>query len=162
MTLALALLVAVCADEDLDTTKRGKPPSITVMGVGAGARRTERVTISLGAPTGREQLPVFYRVQVHPGDTVEIVARRFGISPEYVVWNNEGALRNGEPVEGSLLALPSRDGILHEIRLGETLSEIAARYGVALQDILDFPANGIGNPTTVPARTILVPGARKP
>jgi spore germination protein len=105
---------------------------------------------------------VFYRVQVGEGETVDVIARRFGVRRESVIWNNEATVGDGEPLKGSLLAIPSVDGIIHEIRPGETLAEIASRFGVEVQAIIDFPSNAINSPTAVPSGTILVPGGRKP
>lgn len=163
--LALMVLVGACADEDLGTGAPASAPDVagvTLPGVAAGAPTSTRVAVTPSIAPARGILPIFYRVEVREGDTVEVVARRFGLRPEYAIWNNEGALRDGELVEGALIQIPSVDGIIHHVRLGETLAEIAALYGVDVQAILDFPANAISSPTAVPSGTILVPGGRKP
>lgn len=172
--VVLALVFAsACADEDGAPSNEGALPGVTLPGVAAGAPRskvvvastaqTTRVSLTPSSrPARSAQPPVFYRVQVREGDTVGSVARTYGIRAEYVVWNNEDALQNGELVEGALLAIPSVEGIIHTVRLGETLAEIATRYGVEVQAIIDFPSNGISSPTAVPGSTILVPGGRKP
>ncbi len=164
-TGALALLTAACADEDL-VGRASAPADITLPGVAAGAPTPTSGRVSVAASKGSpasEQLPVFYRYQAREGDTIASVAARFGIAREYVVWNNEGTLRAGALVAGALIEIPSIDGIIHHVRPGETLAEIAAYYSVEPRAILDFPANGLSGPTAVPlGAVILVPGGRRP
>jgi LysM repeat protein len=175
LLLTLAALgagaVLGCADEDLDVASA---PGMTVTGVGASASKSTVVVAGEGpsivvraapAPSGagtRAQVPIFYRYEVKEGDTVASLVERFGVGRNSIVWNNEGALRGGDVVPGTLLDIPSADGILHPIRLGETLTEIAARYGVEAQAIIDFPANNVSNPSAAPGSILLVPGGRKP
>ena len=164
MMVTVAGLASACADEDLTGVRTDDPRDITVSGIGANAPTTTivRLTPSTRPPRGGS-LPVFYRMQVQAGNTVAIIAQRFGVRAEYITWNNEGVLRDGELVEGTRLAIPSANGILHEVQPGETLSEIATRYGVDLQAILDHPANASIGSTSLPATTvILVPDASRP
>jgi len=57
-----------------------------------------------------------------------------------------------------VLRVPAVEGVLHTMELGETLSDIAARYGVAVEAIVDFPANGLLAPEDGrPGAVILVP-----
>lgn len=164
--LTLMALAGACADEDLGTGAPASAPDVagvTLPGVAAGAPATTRVAVASSTQPARAMPPIFYRVEVREGETAGDISERFGIDPEYVVGNNEGALRDGELVEGALIQIPSVDGIIHHVRLGETLVEIAALYGVDVQAILDFPANAIGSPSSMPANAvILVPGGRKP
>ena len=100
---------------------------------------------------------------MQPGDTVTVVAERFRIQPEYVIWNNEHAMRDGDLIEGARLDIPSTNGILHRPQPGETLADIAARYGVEVQAILDHPANAsVAAVSPLPPATILVPNGRIP
>jgi LysM repeat protein len=166
----VAVLTSACADEDLESAKADAPRSITVSGIGANAPSVKgtsvtasstRVNLSPRQP-GPDALPMFYRMQVRPGDTVASVAERFGLRPEYVIWNNESALRDGELIEGAILDIPSANGILHRPQPGETLADIAARYGVEERVILDFPANASIAAAPTAGTTILVPDARRP
>jgi LysM repeat protein len=122
------------------------------------ASTTVRATPSTATPRDRE--PVFYRYEVRDGDTIEGVARQFILAPASVRDNNP-QFTDGPLTAGTLLVLPSRDGILHRIALGETLTEIAARYHVAPRAIIEFPGNGLTDPARLPPDgMILVPGGR--
>ena len=60
------------------------------------------------------------------------------------------------------MQVPSVDGVIHSVRFGETVSEIAARYDANVRDIVEFRANGLaGDPNRLRDGTlILVPGGR--
>ena len=53
------------------------------------------------------------------------------------------------------------DGILHRIRLGETLSEIASRNGVEMEAIIMFPVKDLTSSRPLDGGVIPVPGGRK-
>ncbi len=103
-------LAASCADEDL-LPRRGAP-AVTLPGVPAGAPTSTRVTTQRVSSPNRDQVPLFYRYATRPDDTVESVARQFGLRPESVVGNNESLLAASSLEAGTLLDIPSVDGIL--------------------------------------------------
>ena len=106
--------------------------------------------------------PVFRRYEARAGDTVASVAGELGLRPESVIWNNEGVESPDQELDaGRELRIPGRDGILHEVRPGETLTSIADRYGADVGNIVSFPANGLADPNLLRVgSTILVPGGR--
>lgn len=110
----------------------------------------------------REQTPIFYRYEVKVGDTLDAIAKQFGVGREYITWNNIEVQGDSDLVKpGQLLQVPSVEGIIHSVRLGETLTEIADHYDAKVADIIAFPANGLTNPNRLPENgTILVPGGR--
>lgn len=111
----------------------------------------------------RDQVPIFYRYEVKNGDTVAGIAKQFGVGREYIVWNNIEVQEDADLVKpGQLLQVPSLEGIIHSVRLGETLTEIADHYDAKVADIIAFPANDLANnPNRLPENgTILVPGGR--
>jgi murein DD-endopeptidase MepM/ murein hydrolase activator NlpD len=130
------------------------PPSLQV------TRQVGASNASVGRE--REQIPIFYRYEVKEGDSVSNIARRFGVGRNYIVWNNVELLDNEDLLKpGQLLQVPSVEGIIHAVRLGETLTEIADHYDARVVDIINFPANNIPNANAVPENsTILVPGGR--
>ena len=110
-------------------------------------------------------LPVL-SYQLYPvaeGDTASAIAARFGIDLQYLLWANSD-LRDGELlVVGQMLIIPPANGVLHDVRYGETLSAIAARYGVTVEDILAWAGNNIGSPDQVlEDQLFFVPGAIPP
>jgi murein DD-endopeptidase MepM/ murein hydrolase activator NlpD len=110
----------------------------------------------------RDQIPIFYRYEVKQGDTVSSIAKRFGVGSDYIVWNNIDLQTNENLLRpGQLLQVPSVEGIIHAVRLGETLTEIAEHYDARVVDIINFPANNIPNANSLTENTtILVPGGR--
>jgi len=109
-----------------------------------------------------EQLPLFYRYEIQEGDTLSSIAGRFGIDADYIIWNNVDILPNEDLLAvGQQLQVPSVAGIIHDVRLDETLTEIAERYEAEDADILAFAANGLANANLLQEGvTILVPGGR--
>ena len=109
-----------------------------------------------------EQLPLRYRYVVVEGDTVLGIAYHFGIDADYIVWNNIDTLPNADLLRpGQQLQIPSVEGIIHDVRLHETLSDIAEMYDAKLSEIIAFPANNLADPNLLlEGSTILVPGGR--
>jgi len=119
-------------------------------GVGGPAQQTDRT-------------PIFFEYKVQNGDTVTGIAARFGISARYISWNNVDIISDVDALTpGMTLQIPSVEGIIHSVRYGETVSEIAARYDAKARDIVEFRANGLaGDPNRLREGTlILVPGGR--
>jgi len=92
-------------------------------------------------------------------DTLEAIARRHGLRLDTLISVN-GLSDARKIVVGKTLKIPSRDGIAHTVRKGESLSRIAADRGVSLIDIID--ANDLDQQTIVPGQTLFIPGARLP
>lgn len=105
-------------------------------------------------------LPLMYRYKVQPGDTVSGLAERFDIAGYYILWNNIDVITDADFLRvGAELQVPSRPGILHGVRYGETLIEIAAEYDARVADIIE--ANELGRDGGIFAgQTILVPNGR--
>lgn len=98
------------------------------------------------APAGAElaePLSPFILYEVQEGDTVSGIAVRFGVSTQYVIWNNADLRDEDLLVPGQIIMVPAADGVIHEVRLGETLSDIAARYDAELQAVIDSPFNAL-------------------
>ncbi|MGE0228409.1 MAG: peptidoglycan DD-metalloendopeptidase family protein [Dehalococcoidia bacterium] len=112
----------------------------------------------------RTQEPVlkYYQYQVQPGDTVNAIAQRSGIDPKYILWNNIDIISNEHVLTvGDILMIPAVEGILHPVRIGDTLSGIAAQYDAKVVDIVAFAGNGLANPGDLKEGSIiLVPGGR--
>jgi murein DD-endopeptidase MepM/ murein hydrolase activator NlpD len=100
---------------------------------------------------------------VAEGDTASAIAARFGISLQYLLAANSD-LRDGEYlVVGQRLIVPPGNGILHDVRWGETLGDIAVRYGVGVDQILAWDANMIASPDQVVAdQLVFVPNGTLP
>ncbi len=104
--------------------------------------------------------PLFFRYEVQEGDTVSGIAERFGITANYILWNNIDIIPDADFLSvGEEIQIPSVGGILHGVRYGETLLEIADRYDANIVDIIEV--NRLDGEGSIYAdTTILVPGGR--
>ena len=108
---------------------------------------------------------IVYSVQ--PGDTVQGIAANFGLKPETIMWANPAIedlpdlLRIGQEV----VILPI-DGVYHEVKAGDTLASIAAKYKVDVDAITGAANewNGLQPPDyAISAGTkLIVAGGTKP
>ena len=110
-----------------------------------------------------ERLPIFYRYEIQKGDTLLGIAQHFGIDADYIIWNNIDIVLDADSLRpGQTLQIPSVGGIIHYVRLHETLLEIADTYDADINEIVAFVANNLidANSTVREGSAILVPGGR--
>jgi hypothetical protein len=105
------------------------------------------------------------------GDSVFGIADKFGLKPETVLWGNYYILLDDPHAlqpDQELNILPV-DGTYHEWQVGEGLNGISQYYGVAPEDILNYPANNLdpatigdfANPNIEPGTWLVIPGGRR-
>ncbi len=109
-----------------------------------------------GGPIGAPPSLPYTSYRVRPGDTLASIARRYGVPVDYIRASNRIAdprkLRPGE-----VLILP-HGGVIHTVKEGQTLDDIAASYGVGKPDII--MANDLtGLP--LPGQKLLIPSPRE-
>lgn len=91
---------------------------------------------------------------VQPGETFSGIAQSYGVDPNVVAQANNISNRNQLRV-GQQLVIPGiseRDaaaarGAIHVVQSGESLSGIAAQYGVTAQELIEL--NGLSNPDAI-------------
>ena len=87
---------------------------------------------------------------VQTGDTISAIAESFGVSPEYVLWNNAELRDDPDHLAiGQEISVPVVDGLIYEVRLGDTLSEIGTLYDVEVADIVAFEPNQLSSPDDI-------------
>jgi murein DD-endopeptidase MepM/ murein hydrolase activator NlpD len=91
---------------------------------------------------------------VQSGDAVATIARRFGVNVGTIVWANNLS-RNASIKPGDTLRIPATSGVLHLVKRGETLGQLANSYKVDISAITQANA---GITTLVPGKEILIPG----
>lgn len=94
---------------------------------------------------------------VREGESLERIARRYGVSVDTLRWANaleeETVLRPGD----ELLILPV-DGVLHTVSRGQTLTRIAELYGVPAEDITE--QNRLEGDFIVADQELIIPGGK--
>ena len=113
-----------------------------------------------GGAGGATQPRQFSLYSVQAGDTASAIAANAGIDLTYLLDANPD-LQDGQLLTvGQMLIIPSGNGALYHVRYGETLSDVAARYGVTVEDIMNWPGNGISSADQVTENELVfVPGA---
>jgi len=108
--------------------------------------------------------PTFATYTVQTGDTVAAIAASHGIQVETLLWNNPDLNADPDSISiGQQLLIPSRDGILYTVKMGDTLTDIADLYEVEVQNVVGFISNEIGNVDSVSeGALLLLPGAVPP
>jgi LysM repeat protein len=76
--------------------------------------------------------------------------------------NNPDLRDSNSLIVGQALIVPAANGIIHEVRAGETLADIATKYGVSVEGIVELPIDRIADGTIDPGQVLLVPGGVAP
>jgi murein DD-endopeptidase MepM/ murein hydrolase activator NlpD len=103
--------------------------------------------------------PAYFTYTVQPGDTIYSVAAAFGVSADYIIWNNPGVLNGNADllVTGATLLIPSSDSIIYTVVLGDSLNGIADYHSANIDAIM--AANGLTTPDSItPGMVLVVPG----
>ncbi|MEX0800957.1 MAG: M23 family metallopeptidase [Dehalococcoidia bacterium] len=114
-------------------------------------------------PTPEPQ-PAFIVHTVQPGESVASIAGAYGIDQDYILWNNPDLYEDPDLLlVGSKILVPSVNGLIYNVKLGDTLSDIASFYALDVQSILAFIPNGLVSADSVIEGMVLVlPGASPP
>jgi len=99
----------------------------------------------------------WHQYKVQKGDSVSVIAKKFGVSIGAVISSNN--IRNARGLkEGVTLRVPNIDGIPYSIKSGDSLSKISVSFNVPMEVILDV--NDLKSDVIKAGETIFIPGAR--
>lgn len=92
-------------------------------------------------------VPLPYAVHtVAAGDTLWDIALRYGTTVRWLVLSNPDVAPNPDLIRpGQQLLVPLGEGLVHRVRPGETVEQVASLYGVDAPAILSHPANRDGS-----------------
>jgi murein DD-endopeptidase MepM/ murein hydrolase activator NlpD len=142
-------------------------PVISSLGQsGPGELTLAAVPITIERKSARRDV-VQYAVK--PGDNVSVIAARFGVSPDSVLWANAKLEDNPDLLSvGQVLFIPPVSGVLHTVGRGETVQAVAVRFKARPEDILSDTFNQANHDFTAdqPILTVgaflMVPNGEKP
>ena len=104
---------------------------------------------------------------VEEKDTISLIAERYGLSVDTVLWENN-LKENSKIKPGQELRILPLDGVRHKVKRGETIFTIGKRYGLdnsQAQTIVDYPFNEFLNDETfelVAGQWVMVPDGVMP
>ncbi len=107
---------------------------------------------------GTVPIPTVSRTWVSDfGDSLEYVAAAAGVTPHTLLANNPG-LGTGYVGPDTALRVPNREGVIVDVRTGDTLQAIAAQFGTTVTALVDAPNNGVVDPNgLIAGQELLVP-----
>ncbi len=144
----------------LSAFNRGIESPLTVgsnpQGVALGTISSAPGTQTSGSVAPRTTIETYV---VQSGDTLGIIAERFGISSETLLWANNLTSRSTIRPGDELKILPVT-GVTHTVKSGDTLSRIANTYGVTVEEITTF--NVLGDGSLGIGETLIIPGGTPP
>ncbi len=99
---------------------------------------------------------------VKTGDTLSGIATQFDVTTATVAWAND-IYNPDHLVPGATLRIPPTSGALHKVGAGDTLTYIARRYQVDVEDIIAHPLNSFVDPDSLSlGKEIMIPGGVTP
>jgi murein DD-endopeptidase MepM/ murein hydrolase activator NlpD len=111
---------------------------------------------------GRSELITY---TVASGDTLFGIADKFGLKPETVLWGNYFVLKDDPHrlIPGQVLNILPVNGTYHFVTADNTLAKLATFYGVSVEDIVDWPSNGLdpSDPVLQPGVSLIIPGGHR-
>ena len=96
--------------------------------------------------------------QVKAGETVGGITRKFGLKNVSTIIAVNGIENVRQVYSGQKLVIPSCDGLKYKVKAGNTIQGISAKYGAAVEDILD--ANDLDSMTLTVGQELFIPGAK--
>jgi len=109
------------------------------------------------SPSTAQRTKIEYYV-VRPGDSLNGIAQRFGVSAGTILWENNLTARDVIRPGDRLTILPV-SGVSHTVKKGDTLSKIASRYDSEMEKILAWNSPGVTAELRIGDKIIVPDGA---
>ncbi|MDG1990108.1 MAG: LysM peptidoglycan-binding domain-containing protein [Dehalococcoidia bacterium] len=95
------------------------------------------------------------------GDNLWDLGLEYDIDWKYIYWNNIDSMPSPSSIKlGEILSIPKMPVVQHQIKIGETITDIAQYYEVDVQAIIDFEFNSIKDKNNITVSQILyIPNA---
>lgn len=105
-----------------------------------------------------QQKVSFQKYKVKAGETVGGITRKFGLKNVSTIIAVNGIQNVRQVYSGQTLVIPSCDGLVFKVKAGNTMQGISAKYGAAVEDILD--ANDLDSMELTVGQELFIPGAK--
>ncbi len=123
----------------------------SVVALGNSAHPAANMAVSTGSPLQ----PLTRKVVA--GDTIRSIAAEFSVSMSTILASNK--LDNPDLIQpGQDILIPPVDGVVADVKQGETLGQVAERFGVSVEDVALANALPADANTAIPFERIVVPG----
>lgn len=105
----------------------------------------------------------FVSYETQAGDSVSLVASKYGISLGTLLDNNPTVGDRDLIQKGQILVVPRKDGILYKVGYGETVDSIVKQFdNITTDTVIDYKPNAIENPKQLEqGKYLLLVGATK-
>ena len=157
MASSIAATIAESADMPISTNMANLSQSLTIESTLA---QTDTNVISkpqIVQPTADSRASQEYTTVA--GDTVQLVAQKYGVSATTIKWANKLTVDALDP--GKVLTIPPVDGIVYTVRAGDTIDSIASKYKADRDRLIAFNDLELtGNPAA--GAQIVIPGGDLP
>ena len=128
----------------------------------AGTKAAEGEPVAVTGPSRIFSIQIY---KVLPADNLQTIAARYDLRPETILWANPKLESNPDLLwPGQQLIIPPVDGVMHVVRPGDTLSSLAVKYKVSVEEIVEFPLNNLdsANSPINSGRQLIIPNGTKP
>ena len=128
----------------------------------AGTKAEEGEPVAVTGPSRIFSIQIY---KVLPADNLQTIAARYDLRPETILWANPKLESNPDLLwPGQQLIIPPVDGVMHVVRPGDTLSSLAVKYKVSVEEIVEFPLNNLdsANSPINSGRQLIIPNGTKP
>ena len=105
-----------------------------------------------------QQKVTYQTYKVKAGETVGGITRKFGLKNISTIIAVNGIQNVRQVYSGQKLIIPSCDGMKYTVKAGNTIQGISAKYGAAVEDILD--ANDLDSMELAVGQELFIPGAK--
>ena len=105
-----------------------------------------------------QQKVSYQKYKVKDGETIGGITRKFGLKNISTIIAVNGIQNVRQVYSGQTLVIPSCDGMTVKVKAGNSIQGISAKYGAAVEDILD--ANDLDSMELAVGQELFIPGAK--
>lgn len=99
--------------------------------------------------------------KVESGDTLDTISKKFGVSKNSLVSSNDSLPLKGKLKVGQVIVILPVEGLVYEVKKGDTIEALARKYGTTAKDVLKYNNMESASDLQI-GDTIVLPGAKKP